>query len=287
MREFLSRLRDWLRRDRLDDELNAELRFHREHLERDARAAGVNARDATWAARRQLGNTTRVMEDARDRWSLPWLDHLQQDVRYAFRGLRRSPVFAITVIATLALGIGANAAMFGLIDRLMFRPDPYLRDPGSVHRVYLQITGRERQITMVSFPYARYLDLNRWTTSFSQTAAFVQARHALGTGEATRVRKIAGVSANFFDFFDARPALGRFFFASEDTIPAGANVAVVSFAFWSSEFGRRNAIGESIQIGSKAYTIVGVAPEGFTGVSEGNPPAVWVPITTYGFNEGG
>jgi putative ABC transport system permease protein len=287
MRELIARLRDWLRRDRLDAELAEELRFHRELLERDARAVGAATDEAAWAARRKLGNTTRVTEESRDRWSLPWLDHLQQDVRYALRGLRRSPGFAVTVILTLGLGIGANVAMFGVIDRLMFRPDPYLRDPGSAHRVYLQMTGRERQITLVSFPYARYLDLKRWTTSFSQVAAFVQARHAVGTGEATRVRKIAGVSAGFFDFFEARPVLGRFFLATEDTIPAGANVAVLSFAFWSSDFGQRDVIGESIQVGNEPYTIIGVAPEGFTGVSEGTPPSVWLPITTYGWNEGG
>ena len=90
---------------------------------------------------------TRVREESRDRWSVPWLDHLQQDVRYALRGLRRSPGFALSAIVTLGLGIGANAAMFGVIDRLMLRPHAYLRDAGRVHRVYLQYkerTGRSR-----------------------------------------------------------------------------------------------------------------------------------------------
>jgi len=126
MREWLTRLFDWLRRPKLDAELNEELRFHREQLERD----GLSPR--------QLGNLTVVRQDARERWSIPWLEHFVQDVRYALRGLRRAPGFTAVVVLTLGLGIGANAAMFGAIDRLMFRPFPYLSDPARVHRVYLR-----------------------------------------------------------------------------------------------------------------------------------------------------
>ena len=155
MRELLARLYDWLRRDRLDAELAEELRFHREHLARDERARDARADEADHAARRRLGNVTRVREQARDRWSIPWLDHLQQDVRYAIRGLRREPGFAAAVILTLGLGIGANAAMFNVIDQLMFRPFAYLRDPARVHRVYLRLPGTERLLRNESFPYAR------------------------------------------------------------------------------------------------------------------------------------
>jgi putative ABC transport system permease protein len=274
MRELFARLRDWVRRDQLEDELAEELRFHRAALERDG------------AARRQLGNLTRITEESRDRWGLPWLDHLQQDVRYALRGLRLSPGFTTTVIVTLGLGIGANTAMFGLIDRLMFRADPYMNDTRGVHRVYLQTTG-QRLNTNVSFPYARYLDLERWTTSFSRMAAFVQARQAVGVGDATRVRKIAGVGTGYFDFFDARPALGRLFLPHELALPAGANVAIISDAFWRTDLGQRDVIGEPLQVGDVAYTIVGVMPEGFVGISEGALPDVWLPITAYGANEGG
>src|SRR4029079_18531453 len=128
MREWLTRFVDWVRRDRHEAELKEELEFHRAQLERDGHAAGSPPVDAQLAARRRLGNVTRVREDARERWSVPWLDHLQQDVRYALRGLRRSPAFTVSAVLTLGLGIGANVAMFGVIDRLMFRPYAYLRD---------------------------------------------------------------------------------------------------------------------------------------------------------------
>jgi predicted permease len=281
MREWLARIIDWVRRDRLEAELDDELRFHRSQLERDARAAGESPDAATWSAKRQLGNVTRVHEDARERWSVPWLDHLRQDVRYAFRGLRRSPAFTLSAVITLGLGIGANAAMFGVIDRLMFRPHAYLTDPGRVHRVYLQASNRDRVETRDGIEYTRFKDLERWTTSFSDYAAYYNATMAIGTGDASRERRVAAVSASFFGFFDARPALGRWFQPSEDVTPVGANVAVLDYGFWQASFGGRSVLGEPLQVGRDTYTIIGVAPKGFAGVSEDTPPALYIPITTW------
>ena len=285
MREWLARLRDWLRRDQLDTELAEELRFHRELLSRDAEA-GVTPEEAAWQARRRLGSPLRIREESRERWSWPWLDSFFQDLRYAFRGLRRSPGFTATVILTLGLGIGANAAMFGVIDRLMFRPFPYLRDPASVHRVYLQTTSRGKVFTNVTIPYTRYLDLKRATSSFSDYAGFAERTLAVGSGDAGREQRIAAVSASFFRFFDARPVLGRFFDTSEDSTPRGAAVVVLSHAFWKTEFGASAVLGRTLQIGTLGYTIIGVAPQGFVGVAENPSPVAFIPITTVAANEG-
>src|SRR5258708_320965 len=224
----------------------------------------------------------------RDLLSVPWLDHFLQDARYALRGLRRAPGFTATVMVPLGLGIGANAAMLGVIDRLRFRPFPYLRDPGSVNRVYLQTSSRGSTRTDFVIPYARYLDLERFTTSFSQYAGFTEWPLAVGTGDATRERPVVGVNASFFAFFDVRPALGRFFGVAEDSIPRGANVAVVSYRYWKSQLGGADVVGRALQVGPLLTTIVGVAPDGFVGVSDGEPPDVFVPITTiaYGVNQG-
>ncbi len=218
-------------------------------------------------------------------WFTRTFERIRQDLRYALRGLRRSPGFAATVIATLGLGIGANAAMFGVVDRLMFRSPPYLRDPGSVHRVYLQTTARGRVLTNTSLPYTRYLDLEASTRSFSQYAAFAQLTWAVGTGDAAREQPIAAVSASFFEFFDARPAFGRFFDASEDVIPRGAAVAVLDHGFWERELGAKDVIGHSLKIGTIAYVIIGVAPKGFVGVATDRPPVAYVPITTVAAND--
>jgi len=282
MREWLSRLGDWLRRDRLDGELGEELRFHRERLEEAARAAGRDQPEAAWHARRQLGSELRTREAARDAWSWKWLDDLVSDTRHALRGLRRSPAFAATVILTLGLGIGANAAMFSVIDRLMLRPYPDLRDPASVHRVYVRFT--ERGVTRFTprMPYPQYLDFRRWTSSFSQYAAFTTRTLAIGTGIAAREQPVGVVSASLFDFFDAPPALGRYFTAAEDTTPSGAAVAVLGYRYWKDAFaGRADAVGQVLLVGSTPLTIIGVAPDGFVGVSDSVPPALYLPLTTY------
>ncbi|MEW5916049.1 MAG: ABC transporter permease, partial [Gemmatimonadota bacterium] len=284
MREFIARLMDWYRRDRLSRELDEELRHHRAMLERDAGAPNEDA--ARSVAARRLGNVTRVREEARERWSLPTLDHLQQDVRYALRGLRRSPGFTATVVATLALGIGANAAMFNVVDHLLFRPLSYLRDPGTVHRIYWQWRDRGATTTSMSGPYRRYLDLRNGTTSFSQFAGFSERDLAVGAGESARELRVGVVNASFFEFFDARPALGRFFVAAEDVTPRGADVAVLSHAFWQSEFGGRDVLGEPLQVGNTRATIIGVAPRGFAGVDDAQPPVVYLPITTFAGSTG-
>ncbi|MFI5312163.1 MAG: ABC transporter permease [Gemmatimonadales bacterium] len=231
---------------------------------------------------------THTSQASHDRWSFSALEVLRQDVRYALRSLRRSPGFTATVVLTLGLGIGANSAMFGVIDRLMFRPFPYLRDPARVHRVYLQNTSRGRVLTRSTFPYTRYLDLKRFSSSFSQYAGFTEWRLAVGTGDEARERKVAGVSASFFGFFDARPALGRFFGASEDSIPRGADVSVLSYGFWETAFGGRDVTGRALQVGPIATSIIGVAPKGFVGAGGGAPPDVFIPITTiaYSVNQG-
>ena len=273
MRELLNRIIDWLRRDKLEKELTEELRFHRAQLERDALGAGAPADEAPYVAKRQLGNVTRVTEQARDRWSLPPVEQVLQDLRYALRGLRRSPGFTATVVVTLALGIGANAAMFGVVDRLMFRPFAYLRDPATAHRIYLQATYRGDRNWGYGGEYTRYLDFRKFTSKFAQFAAFTNRSIAVGVGDAAMERTVGVVSASFFDFFDAPPVLGRYFTPAEDSVPLGDAVAVLGYGYWKSEYGGRDVRGERIQVGPLLTTIIGVAPEGFAGVSDLSPPA--------------
>lgn len=255
------------------------MQAHIELLARDLEREGKSPADALAAARRQVGNLGQLREQSRDYWGFPVLETIAQDLRFAVRGLRRAPGFTATVVITLALGIGANAAMFGVIDRLMFRPFPRLREPSAVHRVYLQTTFQGTRRTNAVFPYSRYRDLECASTSFSQVAAWSDWRLPVGSGEATRIHKVTGTTASYFDFFDAPPSQGRYYSAAEDSLPAGTLVAVLSHDYWQSDFGRSDVVGQPLQIGTLNYTIIGVAAAGFVGTSGGRAPELFVPIT--------
>ena len=214
------------------------------------------------------------------------LESIWQDVRYAVRGLKQKPGFALAVIATLGLGIGANAAMFGITDRLLFRPPSFMKDPDQVHRVYLVRTFDGKENFQSYFQYTRYNDLRQWTTSFDVTAAMSGSQTAVGVGDDARNMDVAAVSASFWQLFDAPAAAGRYFTAAEDTTPVGASVVVLSHPFWQSRYGGRlDAIGERIKIAKVDYTIIGVAPEGFHGTATERVPVAFVPITTWAGTE--
>lgn len=211
------------------------------------------------------------------------IEAVWQDLRYAIRAFRQKPGFTIAVVLTLGLGIGANAAMFGILDRLLFRPPSFMKDPDRVHRVYLVRTFDGKENFGAWFQYTRYKDLTRWTSSFDVTAAVTEPEGvAVGVGEDARQVRIGAVSASFWALFDVRPETGRFFTVAEDTTPTGATVAVLSYPFWQSRYGgHADAIGQRLKIGNGDYTIIGVAPADFAGASTGLMPAVWIPITTY------
>jgi predicted permease len=214
------------------------------------------------------------------------LETIWQDIRYAVRGLRQKPGFAIAVIATLGLGIGANAAMFGITDRLLFRPPSFMKDPDRVHRVYLVRTFDGKENFGSYFQYTRYTDLRQWTTSFDVTAAVSSSRTAVGVGDDARNMDVYSVSASYWQLFDAPPAAGRYFTPAEDTTPVGASVAVLSYPFWQSRYGgRADAIGQRLKIAKVDYTIIGVAPEGFHGTATERVPVAFVPITTWAGTE--
>jgi putative ABC transport system permease protein len=278
---IVRRVAHWLRfRDR-NAELNEELSFHRDALEHDLIARGHTPADARVAAQRAMGNEVYMREESRGVWLWPALEGVWQDAKGTFRGLRRSPAFTAGVMLTFALGVGANAAMFSLIDRLMLRPPALMRNPSSVHRVYMYRT-RDGVETETGGQYARHMDLARFATSFAEIARYSWHQLPVGLGAAAREQPIGVVSAGFFDFFDAPPAAGRYFTEIEDSPPEGAAVAVLSWSMWQNQFGGRNdAIGSTMRIGARMYEVIGIAPGSFTGLWSLQPPVAFIPVAAY------
>ena len=277
---LLRRIAYWLRRSEHAAAVADEMAFHRAMIEDQLRESGMSPDEAHDAARRAMGNETYMREESRGVWLWPTLDAAWQDATHTIRALRRTPTFALGVTLTLGLGIGANAAMFSLVDRLLFRPPARMIDPSSVHRLYLYRTSRGVEQERGG-QYARYRDLATYSTKLS-VATFSRKSLAIGSGQETRVKPVGVVSANFFGFFDAPPALGRYFTASEDTPDQRAPVAVLSYDTWKSEFGgRTNILGSVVQIDAALYTIIGVTPADFVGLWTFLPPAAYIPVSTY------
>jgi putative ABC transport system permease protein len=277
------RVRALLRRDNVERELAEELRFHLEHETEKYERMGLSHAEAERRARVAFGGVERAKEASRDGRGTVLLESILQDLRYAWRGLRSKPAFTLGIVLTLGLGIGANAAMFGIVDRLLFRAPAYLRDAANTHRVYLTwMESGGRTHTERNTEFARYLDFKRWTHDFSLIAAFQTRTLAVGEANEARERPVTVASAAYFDFFDARPVLGRFFSAEEDSVPVGRPVAVLGYTFWQTEFGGRNdVLGKTIRVDRGLLTIIGVAPDGFTGMTDQGVPALYMPITAF------
>ena len=254
-----------------------EFAFHFDMTMRELLASGMSKEDAERELARRFGDVeaarVRVGELAREhaqhRRRAEWWSVIAQDLRYAARGIRANPVFSVGIIVTLGLGIGANATMFGIVDRLLLRQPEYLRSPDRVGRVYLHITpsnGPEQVIRNIQ--YQRYLDLRDHTTAFDATTPYIETENIIGDGQEARPANTIFAGADLWRIFDVRPAIGRFFVADEDRAPAGTRVAVLGYGLWQSRFGGQpNVIGQQLSIGSTKFTIIGVAPRGFTGLS--------------------
>jgi putative ABC transport system permease protein len=275
--ELWNRLRDAWNRERLTRELREELRFHQHQLARDRRAAGLAATDAEYAAHRRLGNTTAIREEARAMWSISWFDDLMQDLRYGLRSLRRSPAFAVVASLTLALGIGANTAIFTVVNGVLFRPLPYA-EPARL--VMLWETMKDLPQILISYP--NFLDWKGRTHAFDDVALYNGFGQftLTGMGDAERVRG-GHATANLFDALGVKPARGRTFRADDDRVGAD-RVALVSDAFWVKHFGLDSTMGgKNITLNGYSYAIVGVLPRRVRLAGA----EVWLPIGLFANTE--
>jgi predicted permease len=208
-----------------------------------------------------------------------WFEDFWQDVRVSIRGLRREPGFTSFVIAALTLGIGANAAMFGIVDRLVLSGPRGIREPASIARVYLTVDIKGmRRVTTDGFGYITFDILRRQASSFSGVATYAGDDVVIGEGVDALPARAGYVSASLFPTLGTQPVLGRFFGDAEDSEAGAAPVAVLSYAAWRRWYGGDvSALGRTIAIGDGRYTIIGVAPEGFTGPQFGTVD-LWMPM---------
>jgi putative ABC transport system permease protein len=276
------RVRTLMRRTVAERDLEAELEDHIARAAQALERSGLSPADARRQALVSFGGLEATRERTREAWGTILVDAVVQDVRYALRGLTARPAFSLGITLTLALGIGANAAMLGMVDRLLFRPPPYLKDVDLVHRVYFSRLSRGTESFQRGTSIGRLLDIERGTSAFSSIAAVATQRRAVGEGTATRDVPVTGASAALFDLFDVQPVMGRLFDASEDRLPRGSAVAVLGYGYWTAALGgRTDVIGQVLRIGGTPFTIIGVAPKDFVGVEEQSAPAAFVPFAAF------
>ena len=269
----IHRLRSLLRSSRAETEMQRELTLHVEQLAREHISAGMSESDAYRAARLEFGSLEAIKEQCRDMRRVTLVQDLFKDLAYACRLFTKSPGFSLTATLSLALGIGATTAIFSLVNAVLLRQLP-VHQPGEL----VEVSGNGGRA--LSYPmYEAIRDRNEVFSGILLTSAgrFDASLH-VGTLNAGDVH-FSPVSGNYFAVLGISPVLGRAL--SEEDLPA-SNAAVISYQLWQRAFaGDQAVLGKSIRMGRSNYTVVGVAPAGFTGVLTGQSIDVWVPITWF------
>src|SRR5437773_370793 len=285
------------RSKRMLEELDRDIREHIAREMQDNIERGMPPEEARYAAIRKFGNVTRVKEETREVWSCLWLEQLLQDIQFGLRMLRKSPGFAAVAMLTLALGIGANTAIFSLIDAVMLRSLPVenpsqlvllkwsARNPPNFHGY---MTSGDCPMNVMpgaanrygcSFSEPLFREIAQ-ANVFSATAAIANSGrlNLSGNGPATVINGQL-VSGDFFRTMGLKPAVGRLLDPADDT-PSAAPVAVLNYGYWQSAFGgSRDVVGRTIELNSVPFTIIGVAEQRFTGITPGSDYDVWLPLS--------
>jgi predicted permease len=280
LQRFRLRLRSLFGRARVERELADELSFHLEQQIAENRAAGMPAAEARLAAMRLLGGVPQIQEECRDMRMTTAIESVFQDLRYALRVLRKNPAFASASVLVLALGIGANTAIFSVANAVLLRPLPF-PEPARIVRLW-DTYGTPGNYGPISYP--NFEDWRAWNHSFAAMAVFAERGYVLtGAGEATPLQAVAA-SVSFFDVLGVQPALGRKFLPEEDRPGAnhGADSVLIGDRLWRRQFGADPGIlGRPITLSGRSFTVVGVMPPGFDTYTGSGETDVWTTVAVY------
>ncbi|MFZ3216951.1 MAG: ABC transporter permease [Candidatus Acidiferrales bacterium] len=263
------------RRERMLEDLEQDIREHIETETRENIERGMAAEEARNAALRKFGNVTRVMEETREVWSVVWLEQLWQDVRYALRMLRKAPGFTAVAVLTLALGIGANTAIFSVVYAVLLRPLPY-EQPERLVRIFE--AKPEEQVAITGLSYVDFEECRAQSGAFEEMAG--NQAHDLtltGAGEPAVLSTIV-VTPELFSLLGVKPLEGRVFLP-EDGTRGAAPVVILSENLWRGQFGAdANLLGRSINLDQRPFTVVGIMPASFRFPLLASHEDIWIPL---------
>ncbi len=254
-------------------EIDEELRFHIENRAAENLAAGMSPEEAAREARRRFGNLQSVREECRESRGASFGEATAQDVRFAHRQLLKNPGFTTVAVLTLALGIGANTAMFSLVNALLFKPI-HAQQPGHLAGVYQQEKADSGNFRFFSYP--NYADLRASKETFEDLLAFWPGNVAMREGDLTRPVAATFVSANYFSVLGVAPLHGRGFLPEEET--STMPVAVISYPLWQRLGADPAMIGKTLVLNNTTFTLVGIMPRGFTGTGSLTSPGLFLPL---------
>jgi hypothetical protein len=269
---FRFRMTTLFGRARMNAEMEEELRSHIQHRADDLERSGMTRGEAERRARAEFGGQLRMKQECQEAAGGTLIESVWMDLRFAARMLRKSPGFTAVAVVTLAVAIGANAVVFGVLNAMILRPlnVPQAQSLWGIER------GNDKA---VNESYPDYVDLRDRNRSFEDLTAYNVAGVGLDTGNNPSSAWIMEVTGNYFDALGVHPYLGRYFHAADEHGPNSAPYIVLTYAFWHTHFqDDRGVVGRTVQLNKHPFTILGVAPQEFRGTLVFVFPDFWVPL---------